>query len=128
MSEKTTTLYRPVGVKELRLIEDNGMQAFPPRLPHQPIFYPVLTEAYAISIARDWNTKDAASDYAGFVTAFDVDAAYIAQFEVKTVGNHDHRELWVPAEDLETFNEHIQPPIRVLHTFYGDQYTGDPII
>lgn len=36
-------LYRPVGVAELRLIARSGFREFPPRLPEQPIFYPVLT-------------------------------------------------------------------------------------
>ncbi|HEY2855977.1 MAG TPA: hypothetical protein VGJ18_24270 [Gemmatimonadaceae bacterium] len=57
----TKTLYRPVGEKELELIAESGWRAFPPRLPHQPFFYPVFTESYAIQIARDWNTKDEAS-------------------------------------------------------------------
>ncbi len=35
-------LYRPVGMDELRLIYGAGMRSFPPRLPEQPIFYPVL--------------------------------------------------------------------------------------
>ena len=40
-------LYRPVGLKELELIYDSGMRAFPARLPQQPIFYPVLDLEYA---------------------------------------------------------------------------------
>lgn len=51
---RTTTLYRPVDTKELALIEASGFTAFPPRLPEQPIFYPVANEAYARQIARDW--------------------------------------------------------------------------
>jgi hypothetical protein len=54
----TITLYRPVGPKELALIEQSGFRAFPPRLHWQPIFYPVLNEAYAMRIARDWNVRD----------------------------------------------------------------------
>ncbi len=50
-------LYRPVGTKELRLIQESDYTAFPPRLPEQPIFYPVLTEQYAIEIASGWNVK-----------------------------------------------------------------------
>jgi hypothetical protein len=50
----TTTLYRPVGQEELNLIKSSGYREFPPRLPHQPIFYPVLNEEYATQIARDW--------------------------------------------------------------------------
>lgn len=50
---ETVTLFRPVGQKELDLIAASGNRAFPPRLPHQPIFYPVLNEEYATQIARD---------------------------------------------------------------------------
>jgi hypothetical protein len=52
LMESTTILYRPVGPKELKLIADTGYRAFPPRLPEQPIFYPVLNEEYATQIAR----------------------------------------------------------------------------
>ncbi len=45
------TLYRPVGTAELTRIAESGFTAFPPRLPEQPIFYPVLNEAYACEIA-----------------------------------------------------------------------------
>lgn len=64
------TLYRPVGPAELKLIEGSGWKAFPPRLPDQPIFYPVVQKEYAIRIARDWNVK---ADGAGYVTQFNVD-------------------------------------------------------
>jgi hypothetical protein len=53
--EDAVTLWRPVGPAELRLINESGMREFPPRLPDQPIFYPQLSEDYAIKIARDWN-------------------------------------------------------------------------
>ena len=55
---KTLTLYRPVGPEELQLIEQSGWTKFPPRLPEQPIFYPVMNEAYAVQIARDWNVRE----------------------------------------------------------------------
>ena len=35
---ETTTLYRPIGQKELDLIAESGFTKFPPRLPEQPIF------------------------------------------------------------------------------------------
>jgi len=60
-TEVTTSLFRPVGQKELDLIAESGYRAFPPRLDWQPIFYPVLKEDYATFIAREWNTKDEAS-------------------------------------------------------------------
>jgi hypothetical protein len=113
----TLTLYRPVGVHELALIAASAYRAFPPRLSSQPIFYPVLTETYAVEIARDWNTKDAASGFAGFVTRFAVDAVFAARYPVQTAGAHRHQELWVPASDLEEFNQHIIGPIEVIAEF-----------
>lgn len=65
--QETTTLYRPVGRAERTLIAGSGWRRFPPRLDHQPIFYPVLNEEYAMVIARDWNTRDEASGHAGYV-------------------------------------------------------------
>lgn len=119
------TLYRPVGLYELRLIRDSGYRAFPPRLPHQPIFYPVLNLEYAEQIARDWNTQDTNSAYMGAVTAFDVDADYLAQFEEQTVGAASHRELWIPAERLDEFNANISGLIRVVNIYYGDNYSDE---
>lgn len=114
---KTTTLYRPVGPKELALIEASGWKAFPPRLPEQPIFYPVMNEAYAAQIARDWNVP---ASGAGFVTRFEVESAYLSRFEEQTVGGREHRELWVPAEELEEFNRHITGLIEVTQRFPAD--------
>lgn len=111
----TVTLFRPVGLNELKLIEDSGWKAFPPRLPEQPIFYPVTNEAYAAQIARDWNTRHGSKQ--GFVTKFDVEAAYAAKFDRKIVGGRQHEELWVPAEELEEFNSKIVGPIVVTQKF-----------
>jgi hypothetical protein len=113
----TITLYRPVGLKERDLIAQSGYQAFPPRLPHQPIFYPVLNEPYATQIARDWNTKDAFSGYVGYVTRFQVRAEFLAHYEVKTVGASEHQEYWIPAEDLPALNACIVGEIEVIATY-----------
>ena len=116
-AEGVTVLYRPVGEAELRLIEESGWRAFPPRLAHQPIFYPVLNEAYAVQIARDWNTRDAASGYVGYVTRFAVRIAFLDRYAVRTVGARVHQELWVPAEELDEFNRHIVGLIQVVASF-----------
>ena len=110
----TKTLYRPVGPKELALIEQSGWTKFPPRLPEQPIFYPVMNEEYAIQIARDWNVKGSGS---GFVTRFEVKAEYLEKFTIQNVGGDIHNELWVPAEELEEFNLNIVGPIVVTKSF-----------
>jgi len=117
-------LYRPVGVKELELIAASGFRGFPPRLSWQPIFYPVLNREYAISIARDWNTKDTTSEWAGFVTEFELEDGYASWFEVHQVGATMHRELWVPAEELAEFNRHIIGRIRIVAASYGEGFTG----
>lgn len=109
-------LYRPVGTAELKLIEECGYKEFPPRLPEQPIFYPVLNEEYAREIAEKWNTKDTA-DHKGYVMRFEVDDEYCARFEVQTVGRSYHQELWIPAEELATFNQHIIGTIEVIREF-----------
>ena len=74
-------LFRPVGAKELELIKQAGWRSFPPRLPEQPIFYPVLNARYAGEIAGRWNTKDANSGFKGYVTRFAVEDEYISRFE-----------------------------------------------
>jgi len=111
---ETTTLYRPVGPEELELIKQADWSAFPPRLPEQPIFYPVLNEEYARQIARDWNVK---ASGAGFVTKFEVERDYLNQFKVQTAGGSEHTEYWIPAEQLAEFNRNIVGKIEVVAEF-----------
>lgn len=114
-------LYRPVGFEELLLIYRAGLKQFPPRLPEQPIFYPVLDEGYARQIARDWN---ATGNGAGYVTVFEVDDEYVKSFEVHQVGAREHRELWVPAESLGEFNAHVLGLIRLGAAYFGPDFAG----
>ena len=109
----------------MELIAASGYRAFPPRLEGQDIFYPVLTFDYAQQIARDWNTKDPVSGFAGYVTAFEIDPEYAARFDAKIVGDVRHQELWVPAAELEEFNRHITGDIKVLEAFFGESFSGD---
>src|SRR6266542_1094555 len=115
-------LYRAVGLQELELIYDSGMQAFPARLPQQPIFYPVLQLEYARHIAAGWNAKSGQS--AGYVTQFKVEDDYIRRFEKHTVGGSQHQEFWIPAEEMEEFNRHIVGHIQVLEAYFGDEFQG----
>ena len=113
------TLYRPVGQKELELIRESGWKRFPPRLPIQPIFYPVLMEEYAIRIAKEWNTADPESGFVGYVTRFQVHADYLNRFEIHNAGGRECLEYWIPAEELEEFNDNIFGAIEVIHEFQG---------
>lgn len=111
---ETVTLWRPVGPEELALIREAGMRAFPPRLPEQPIFYPVTSEAYATKIARDWNVR---ASGAGFVTRFNVRKDYLDRFDVQVAGGRAHQEYWIPAEELDAFNRAIVGPIEIVAEF-----------
>ncbi|MBE7368683.1 hypothetical protein [Ramlibacter pallidus] len=111
---ETVTLYRPTGPAELELVRASGFKRWPPRLPDQPIFYPVTNEAYAAQIARDWNVKASGS---GFVTRFQVRAAFMSRYKVEKVGGAAHTEWWVPAEDLEQLNDNIVGLIEVVQEF-----------
>ena len=117
MRSQLTTLYRPVGQAELDLIRASQFRAFPPRLPEQPIFYPVLTEDYATQIARDWNTKDERSGFAGYVLRFQVRMEFLRKYDMHIVGSSSHREYWIPAADLGLLNENIAGEIEVASEF-----------
>ncbi len=114
----TTTLYRPIGPQELELIRQSDMRAFPPRLPEQPIFYPVLTEDYAMKIARDWNVP---ASGAGYVTRFAVLSTFLARYAVQEAGGAAHLEYWIPAQDLPGFNDAIVGTIEVVAEFHRER-------
>lgn len=110
----TTVLWRPTGPEELDLVRGSGWRKWPPRLPDQPIFYPVLNEEYAVRIARDWNVPRSG---VGYVTRFEVGSEFLARYPVRQVGGSTVLELWVPAEELPEFNRHIVGRIELVHEF-----------
>ena len=110
----TVTLWRPTGPEELKLVEQSGWKAWPPRLPEQPIFYPVTTDEYAVKIAGDWNVPSSGS---GFVTRFEVRKDYLDQYDVQQAGGRAHEEYWIPAEDIDAFNAAIVGTIEVVRSF-----------
>jgi hypothetical protein len=115
--DQLTTLYRPVNLAELKLIEASGWSKFPARLPEQPIFYPVTNKDYAMQIAKEWNVP---AYGAGYVLAFDVDAGFLERYQVENVGGLIHNELWVSAKELDEFNDHLVGPVRVIREFFGE--------
>ena len=116
MADGTVRLYRPVGPEELALLRAAGFLRWPPRLPHQPIFYPVTNEDYAAEIASKWNVKDSGG---GFVTRFHVRAEFMARFTVQRVGASHHTEWWIPADMLDELNDNIVGTIEVIRSFGG---------
>ena len=91
-------LFRPVNQAELDLIIQEDWKKFPPRLIGQPIFYPVLNEAYAEQITKEWNVP---SYGIGHVLKFEVKDNFLQKYPVQKVGLDLHVELWIPSEDLE---------------------------
>jgi len=98
------------------------MRRWPPRLPEQPIFYPVLNQLYAATIARDWNAQSPSQ--AGYVTRFDVADSFASQFPRQIVGGREHEELWVPAERMGELNDGLIGSIRLVDAFFGSRFRG----
>ncbi|WP_239451828.1 hypothetical protein [Frondihabitans sp. PAMC 28766] len=110
----TITLWRPAGPEEMELVRRSGSTRWPPRLPDQPIFYPVLNEEYATKIARDWNVK---ASGVGYVTRFEVAKSFLDDYDVQQVGGRTILEYWIPAEDLEALNDNIVGLIEEVAVF-----------
>lgn len=113
-SDGTTTLWRPVGPAELELLRATGMRAWPPRLPDQPIFYPVLNEAYARQIAAEWNI---AASGAGYVTRFRLPTGFARRYPTCQAGGRDKLELWIPAADVDELNRRLVGPIELVEAW-----------
>jgi hypothetical protein len=113
----TVILFRPIGPDELKLIEEADFHAFPPRLPEQPIFYPVLSEEYAAKIAGEWNVQASGK---GYVTRFRVRRAFLSRYQIRNAGGTRFQEYWIPAEELTEFNQNLVGPIEVLREFSGE--------
>ena len=111
MSEETTTLFRPTGPEELKLVEESGFKRWPPRLAGQPIFYPVTNEKYAKEIATRWNIKDSG---VGYVTRFEVKTEFMSKYKIEQVGAAHHTEWWVPDAELPELNDNIVGLIEVV--------------
>lgn len=112
--EEVIVMYRPVGPEEWELLRQAGFRRWPPRLPEQPIFYPVTNEQYAAEIAGKWNVRDGGY---GAVTRFRVRKSFMSKYPVQRVGGGIHTEWWVPAEDLEALNDNIVGLIEVIREF-----------
>jgi len=112
---ETVTLWRPTGPEELALVEASGWREWPPRLPGQPIFYPVLNEQYATLIARDWNVRQSG---AGYVTRFRVRRSFLDRYEVRQVGGQTILEYWISAGDLGALNASIVGKIELITEFH----------
>lgn len=76
-----------------------------------------MNEEYAIQICKEWNVP---AYGVGYVTKFAMNADYIKKFKIENVGSLIHNELWVPAEELDTFNKNIVGIIEVTQEFRSE--------
>lgn len=110
----TVTLWHPTGPQELVLVTASGWRAWPPRLPDQPIFYPVLNEDYATRIARGLKRhrqrRRARHPLPG---PHPVPGALPAA----PVGGQTILEYWIPAKDLPALNDAIVGRIELVASF-----------
>lgn len=51
------------------------------------------------------------------MTRFDVSERFLSAYEKKIVGGREHEEYWIPAEDLDAFNQAIVGKIEVIEEF-----------
>jgi len=54
-----------------------------------------------------------------------VKADFLTHYKTEVVGARHHEEYWIPAEDLDAFNEAIVGKIEVVRTFKGGN-AGQP--
>ena len=113
--EDAVALWRPTGPEELDLLAASGWRQWPPRLPGQPIVYPVLNQDYAATIAREWNVSHSGS---GYVTRFRVRRSFLDRYDVHQVGGRTILEYWIPAEDLAELNANIVGPIELVAEYH----------
>jgi hypothetical protein len=117
MTEATTVLFRPTGLEEMKLVQEAGWKEWPPRLPGQPIFYPVTNEQYASEIASKWNVPASGIVY---VARFEVRKSFMDSYQVQIVGARHHAEWWIPADDLAELNSNIVGLIEIVAEFGSD--------
>jgi len=116
--QNSITLYRPIGPGQLTAIIRAHWREFPPRLAHQPFFFPLLDKQYAQRVARQWNLSNSG---AGFVTQFKVQADFLDQYEPKRIGGPSNWEYRIPAHALVDFNQHILGQIQVVDAYFSQQ-------
>jgi hypothetical protein len=51
------------------------------------------------------------------VTRFEVRSDFLARYDVQEAGGREHREYWIPAEDIDAFNAAIIGEIEVVRKF-----------
>ena len=75
----------------------------------------MLSEEYAVKIARDWNVP---ASGAGYVTRFAVRREFLSRYQIQNAGGERFQEYWIPAEELAEFNQNLVGQIEVVRQFF----------
>jgi hypothetical protein len=118
MSEGLTTLYGAIGAADFALLLRSGFREFPPRLEEHAIFFDESSKPRALAAAHEWNARDAASGYVGYVTCFRVRSAFLVAYPPRVRGQ-GHTEYWIPTAHLPRLNREIVGTIEVIAEFRG---------
>ena len=59
-----------------------------------------------------------ASGFVGYVLRFKVRSEFLSHYDIKNVGSSLHQEYWIPAEDLEALNGHIDGVIELVAEYH----------
>jgi len=76
-------------------------------------------------MARD---RDAQAEGVGFVTQFDVEQAFLADYTVQRANASQHREYWIPAECIDALNAAIVGSIRVIRRYVAAPSAEQPSV
>ena len=60
------------------------------------------------------------------LTEFEVETSFLDAYEIDQVGGQTVLEYWIPAEELELFNQHIVGRIRLVDSFTPAE--GRPVV
>ncbi|ROS01879.1 hypothetical protein EDC56_2328 [Sinobacterium caligoides] len=107
-------LFQPVTPEQLAKIEQNDCRAFSSDTAGKTYFYPKLHSNYAENIAKNSFSPRFGSSY---VVEFEVDAEYINQFPIRSIGYDEHQEYCVDVSMLADLNSHIRGRIAVKSCF-----------
>ena len=109
---KTTKLYRPINLEELILIEESFWKRIPIRLGGwQPILYVVSNLEYAEEILTKWYIP---SGIDGYIICCEVNSEFLSKYNVENADGKIHNEYWIPADDVDEFNNNLIGYIQVL--------------
>jgi hypothetical protein len=68
----------------------------------------------SLQVSEQINVKESGI---GHVTRFQVKASHLYKYKEEIAGGVAHTEYWIPAEELELFNDNIVGVIEVIETF-----------